>query len=393
MMQPAEKTHYRKGLALGLTMAEIFSIIVFILLLLCGILLEQQRNELDDVKADLFIARSFIEDHEPLALTEINWLDAYRELRDSLDITQKRNQYLRNENRRIEAENEVLLSSLQSSEIRSRLPQQVASYKGRLEVLKDSLGQAVEDLRRMRQRNKELENRLGDSHNLYEAAISTLERVSHLDSIQIVQHLQGTVQSDSLEEELNRARDTITKFDNLKPFRDSLDNIPTEDSLRIIATQERKRSEDYRKKTRQATRERDEAVGHATYLKGRLNQLTGGQGIDPPPCWLSGENRPEYIFRIELTNSGFQAFNLAPPSRIDDPVMSYLEAIQDGYEYAPSQFLDKTRPIYDEGRGRTNPYGPSGCRFWIRPVDKTGSSKEVFQSRNADLGRHFWYRW
>ena len=392
-MQPAEKTHYRKGLALGLTMAEIFSIIVFILLLLCGILLERQRNELDEVKADLFIARSLFESHDPLALNERNWLDAYRELQDSLAKTQKRIQSLRSENLRIEAENESLLSSLQSAEFRSRLPQQVANYKGRLEVLTDSLGQAMEDLRRMRQRNNELDNQLRVTQERYLTAIYELEKMSHLDSVQIGEQLQRTVRFDSLEEALHQARDIITDFYNLQTFSDSLEKISAEDSLRTIAMRERKRSEDYLNQVTRATREREEAVNRATLREKQLSQLTGGRGIDPPPCWLNEDERPEYILRIELTNDGFQTFNIAPSHRSNDPVMVYLLAIQDGYEYSPSQFLDKTRPIYDEGRGRTNSYGPGGCRFWIRPVDNTGSSKEVFQSRNADLGRHFWYRW
>ena len=392
-MQPAEKTHYRRGLALGLTMAEIFSIIVFILLLLCGILLERQRDELDDVKADLFIAKAFVENHDPLALNESNWLDAYRELQDTLSKTQKIIQSLQSENRRVKAENESLRSSLQSAEFRSQLPEKVASYKGELEVLTDSLGQAMDDLRRIRQQNNELDNQLRDSRNRYMTAVSELERMSHLDSIQIGAQLQRTVRSDSLEEALNQARDIITKFYDLQTFSDSLENISTEDSLQSIAMQERKRSQAYQNQATRATREREEAVNRATLREEQLNQLTGGRGIDPPPCWLNEENRPEYILRIELTNNGFQTFNIAPLHRTNDPVMLYLAAIQDGFEYTPTQFLDKTRPIYDEGRGRTNSYGPSGCRFWISPVDKTGSSKEVFQSRNADLGRHFWYRW
>ena len=334
-MQLAEKTHYRKGLALGLTMAEIFSIIVFMLL--------------------------------------------YRELQDSLDKTQKRIQSLQSENGRIEAENESLRSSLQSAEFRSRLPEKVASYKGKLNVLTDSLGQAMEDLRRIRQRNNELDNQLRDSQNRYMTAISELERMSHLDSIQIGEQLQRTVRFDSLEEALNQTRGIITRFYNLQIFGDSLENISTEDSLRTISVKERERSQAYIGQVTRATREREEAVNRAKLREEQLEQLMGGRGIDPPPCWLSKEKRPEYILRIELTNNGFQTFNIAPSHHIDDPVMVYLAAIQDGYEYTPSQFLDKTRPIYDEGRGRTDSYGPSGCRFWIRPVDKTGSSKEVFR--------------
>ncbi len=75
----------------------------------------------------------------------------------------------------------------------------------------------------------------------YIAAMSKLERISHLDSIQIVEHLQQTVQVDSLEKALNEARDIISDFYNLEIFKDSLEDISSEDSLRIEAVKERKK--------------------------------------------------------------------------------------------------------------------------------------------------------
>lgn len=392
-MQPAEKTHYRKGLALGLTMAEIFSVIVFILLLLCGILLQRQGDELDDVKADLSIAKSFVERQDPLSLNEINWLDAYRTLQDSLNRKQQRVRALRSDNLRLEAENESLRNSLESAEFRSQLPERVASYKGQLEVLSDSLEQTLNTLRKAEQRNNELEDQLSNSNTLYMAALSELENMSHFGSPHISEQLQQTIRVDSLEEALDQTRDIIADFYTRETFKDSLKNISIEDSLKTIAMQERRRSQAYRNQVTQATREREEAVSRAALREEQLSELMGGRGIDPPPCWLSGENKPEHILRIELTNNGFQIFKIAPRHRIDDPVVSHLTTIQEGHEYTPSEFLNKTRPIYDEGRSRTISSGPSGCRFWILPVDKTGSIKEVFRLREADLGRHFWYRW
>ena len=52
-MLPAEKTHYRKGLALGMTLAEIFCVVVFVLLLACAVLLVSQGAKLTDARADL----------------------------------------------------------------------------------------------------------------------------------------------------------------------------------------------------------------------------------------------------------------------------------------------------------------------------------------------------
>lgn len=374
-------------------MAEIFSIIVFILLLVCAILLEQERHELDDVKTDLSIARSFVEQQDPMALDDVNWLDTYRALQDSLGKTLERVQSLHSDSLRMRGENETLRSSLESAEFRSRLPETVANQRGQLEVLENSLRQAAESLQETEDLNRELERLLLDTRTLYMAAVSELERLRHLDSTRIGEQLQRIVRVDSLEEALNQARDAIANLHELQPFRDSLEDTSPEDSLRNIAIHERKRSEAYRDQAMRATREREEAVGRAELREEQLNQLTGGRGIDPPPCWLNEERRPEYILRIELTNNGFRLFKIAPPRHSDDNVMPHLATIQQDREYPPSQFLAMTRPIYEEGLRRTKSFGPRGCRFWVRPVDSTGSSKEVFQRREADLGKHFWFRW
>ena len=54
---PAEKKHYRKGLTLGLTIAETFSIVVFILLLACTVLLRFEQLQRDDAEAERDTAR------------------------------------------------------------------------------------------------------------------------------------------------------------------------------------------------------------------------------------------------------------------------------------------------------------------------------------------------
>lgn len=83
-MLPAEKTHYRRGLTLGLTLAEVFTIIVFILLITCTVLLRsvgQERDEAererDKAETDLTLARDMLRGEE-------SWLDAdawYSEVR------------------------------------------------------------------------------------------------------------------------------------------------------------------------------------------------------------------------------------------------------------------------------------------------------------------------
>ena len=73
--------------------------------------------------------------------------------------------------------------------------------------------------------------------------------------------------------------------------------------------------------------------------------------------------------------------------------MRHVAAIEEGREYDPATFLRLTLPFYEIGVSRTEPSGPLGCRFWIRPADLTGDRKEVFRERESQLWRRFWFRW
>jgi len=136
-------------------------------------------------------------------------------------------------------------------------------------------------------------------------------------------------------------------------------------------------------------------IGRAEYRETQLQQLRRGSGIDPPPCWMDGEGNPEYIFRIEVSDRGMRLFRALPADRLgSDPEAAGLaDRIEEGRVYAPTEFLRVTRPFYALGTSRTEAFGSMGCRFWIRPVDRTGNRKDVFQERQRQLWRRFWFRW
>ena len=77
----------------------------------------------------------------------------------------------------------------------------------------------------------------------------------------------------------------------------------------------------------------------------------------------------------------------------DPEAARHSAGIEEGREYSPAEFLRVTQPFYALGVSRTDAFGAMGCRFWIRPVDRTGDRKEVFQERQQALWRRFWFRW
>lgn len=127
------------------------------------------------------------------------------------------------------------------------------------------------------------------------------------------------------------------------------------DSLGAGLDESRFREDTLRSRVWDAQRERDDAVGRAEYREAQLERLSRGSGVDPPPCWLDAEGNPEHLFRIELTDRGMRIFKIAPRHRITGD--------------------------------------PEAARYWIRPVDRTGDRKAVFQERRRALWRRFWFRW
>ncbi|MCY3610022.1 MAG: hypothetical protein OXH51_00595 [Gemmatimonadetes bacterium] len=404
-MLPAEKKHYRKGLALGLTLAETFSIVVFILLLACAVLLRFEQFQRDTAEAQLDTARVDLHLTQELLNTEtVSWSNAdawyeyARQLRDTVEALQARV---------VDAERARDHASIRAAQADSLLadngvPEEFADRAARLAGERDSLrAAATESDRRLRDATAlrdSLAQHLADTERVADELRDGLAGADGLTPEEAEAIIGQAARSADLRDSLDAARRTIGALDQeLRATREEILADPDSlvDSLRAGLNESRFREDTLRSRVWDAERERDDAVGRAEYREAQLEQLRQGIGIDPPPCWLDGEGNPEYIFRIELTDGGMRLFGIAPGHRItgDPDATRYAAAIEEGREYAPAEFLRLTQPFYSLGVSRTQAFGPMGCRFWIRPVDRTGDRKDIFQERQDQLWRRFWFRW
>ena len=408
-MLPAEKKHYRKGLTLGLTLAETFSIVVFILLLACAVLLrfeQHQRDtaqaELDTARVDLRITQEMLNTETPSWSNADAWYEYARTLRDTVEVLQARAE---------EAERERDLARLRAAEADSVLASngvedEVVDRAARLAAERDSLQQAAADSERSLLEatalRDSLAQRLAGAEQVAEQLRDGLAGSNGLTPEEAGEIVAQAARAEGLRDSLDIARRTIGTLDQeLRYTREQLsaDRDSLVDSLRADLSESRFREDTLRSRIWAAERERNDAVGRAEYREAQLQQLRRGSGIDPPPCWLDGEGNPEYIFRIELTDEGMRIFKIAPAHRIgrgarsDPEATRYAAALEEGRLYGPAEFLRVTRPFYAEGVSRTEAFGAMGCRFWIRPVDRTGDRKEVFQERQEQLWLRFWFRW
>ena len=333
-MLPAEKTHYTKGLALGLTLAETFSIVVFILLLACAVLLNFEKGKRAEAEQSLEDARidgRFMQGMLGLGPLDWGsagvWYDYARELREQIDSLRSR--LGPEDTTSVNPERPGPLEPPSSEEPGDLINPDAAALRDSVDALRRVISYLDQMLRDMEERAK-------------------------ADTDSLVKNLQ-----DSL---------------GTKGFREDTLQGKIGDLEQALA----------------------DARAWALFLENLLMQYRQGIGIDPPPCWLdSTSSRPEYIFRVDLTNSGMRLFNIAPEHRRErDPdAFSYAAQIEEGREYSPTEFLQLTLPFRRLGVNRTEVFGPTGCRYWIRPVDLTGDRKDIFVERRDQLSRRFWFRW
>lgn len=404
-MLPAERTHYRKGLALGLTLAETFSIVVFILLLACAVLLGRVRLQRDAAEAGRDTARvDLLMTREMMRADSMSWgnADAWYQYARELG-TQLETERMRAE----EAESDLARAQARAAEAERLLAdggagEEVAERVGDLAAEVDELRDSVAESERRYEEAAAVRDSLASEAELArrvgEALGEDVSGLMDLSPEEAAEIVERAARAASLEDSLATARRTIGALDReLRSVEDLLaaDTGSVIDSLRDDLAASRFREDTLRGRIGDAERERDDAVGRAQYRETQLEQLRQGRGIDPPPCWLDADGDPEYIFRVELADPGMTLFNIAPAHRVESDVeaTALASVIVDGRSYPPSEFLRLTLPLQALGRSRTEAFGPAGCRFWIRPVDRTGDRKEVFQERQEQLWRRFWFRW
>ena len=408
---PAEKTHYRKGLTLGLTLAETFSIVVFILLLACAALLRFEQLQRDGAEAqrdtarvDLLITQEMVRSDSMSWGSANAWFERSRELVREKEIVQLRAEQAERDLATATARAAEAESQLQSGGSSEEVVQRLGEQAEQMRALEDSLARSRTEQERADARADSLAEQAAASADSLErqAAVSeflepigrAVEEYGSVGPEEAEQVIDQAARAERLEDSLSLARRTISALDSaLQDAQDVLlDDASTAlDSLRAS----RLEAGALRDRTTQAEQERDDALGRANYLQTQVEQLRQGTGIDPPPCWLDRDGDPEYIFRVELTDRGMRLFNISPERRTetDLEVSRHAAAIEEGRVYDAATFLRLTLPFYEIGVSRTVPFGPMGCRFWIRPVDHTGDRKEVFQERQQQLWRRFWFRW
>lgn len=395
-----------------MTLAELFSVIVFILLLIAAFFLnsasaarEEAEAERDEALVDRDIIRGLVADSggESFADADV-WIDQTLRLREDTLRLKRQLDFARE---RAEAAMErlgALGDSAADADGESDLRREVAE----LRVARDSVIAERDEARRRADeadaRAREDEARGATERSLAEAARQLLGSDARLSPEEADSVVIWAARAALLRDSLAAARRAMAeRLNELRELRREYSDSGTIDSLRqelsrwnadVSLLNELRKSVAVADSGRErAERDRDQAIERAEYREQEIARLSAGGGIDPPPCW-STNGRPEYIFRVTLTDLGYRMAIVAPPGRwTQDPDASALaDAVEEGSDLTPAGFSSVAMPLYRLGAGRTETWGPRGCRYYVEVIDGTGTDKEVYKNRMQLLESYFFYR-
>lgn len=413
-MLPAEKTHYRKGLALGLTLAETFSVVVFILLLACAVLLRREQDrrnsaeaQRDTARIDLYIAKEMMVSDSISWANADAWFEYARELRQELDSMNRRTSSAERERNEAVAQAAAARALLDSAGIQPNLADSLFSQAARLKTMDDSLLVTDEARSAAEAQRDSLAGRVQDLKKLSDLVQTGIAEQRGLSLDQAAAIAEKAAQAERFADSLNAARRAIRDLDTqVRAAATRVGGDPLLDSLRRRIRNLQISEDTLLSKIRSGIETPSTSSGDPLLdsLRQQVRDLQISEdtllyklrsGIEPPPCWMDADDNPEYVFQVELIDEGMRLSHIAPRHRAEQDVeaMGYARQIEEGGEYSPADFERLTRPFLDLGIRRTQDFGPKGCRFWVHAVDRTGARKDIFKARLSQLERHFYKRW
>lgn len=393
-MMHAEHMFFRRGLALGMTLAEMFTVVVFVLLLLSAVLLRRTGESRDEAQAKLLIATEMMQGDTISWANADAWYEEAARRRSELDsvraFAERTERELLRQRARAEKAEELLANG--AGEDALAMAEQVA-------VLRDSVDRTAEQLRQAETQRDSLGRRLRETEPIVQALGDALAGQHNVPAETAAQMMQQASRADRLERELNDAHRTINALDDAR--REAESHMPSDvkvaDSLRREvrrahgeATQARERADSLARRISVVGRERDQAQGRLETIERELESLR--MGIDPPPCWVDERDEPEPIFAVTLTNQGVRTVLTAGDHRLSDDVINFARAFENHHVYPARDFRDLAMPIYSTGVRRTAEFGPRGCRFYVELFDETSDDTAYRVLLETIEGVFFYWR-
>jgi len=357
----ADEREQRKGLVLGLTLAEVLLLLLFLLMLALGwrmALFEKQASDEHDkaqaVAAELIRLKATLGSLSPL-LEELKAkagldLKTVQELADRI----ARADALADENTKLKQENSALTATLNNTKLIGLDPM-------KLNAIKDALAAAAKinpsDPPEVLTRAVEVLRRLGTETKPDQVA-GLSELVAIHEKLKALEKALGAavaINPNDPVEAIERALEVLKRAGpDTQP-----DQITPTDQVAAMKSQ--------------STRLRQE----------RDNLMRQGKGLTYPSCWMTTKGYTEYIFDIIIRDGGLIVQD-ATPSRADDPDMKRLGTFARNELINEGLFKSATLDLYQHSK-------ELNCRYYAIIRDGTEpTSKERYIALRNLVEDHFY---
>jgi hypothetical protein len=120
----------------------------------------------------------------------------------------------------------------------------------------------------------------------------------------------------------------------------------------------------------------------STALDGAKKQL--GNGLVYPSCFRNSNGRTQFVFEVEFDESSVVMQALAVPGNEDKKRVAPFGRISTGIKLSPAQFTEATKPLFDWSKQEE-------CRFFVRIYDLTRpENKDVYKQMMKTVENHFY---
>jgi hypothetical protein len=122
------------------------------------------------------------------------------------------------------------------------------------------------------------------------------------------------------------------------------------------------------------------------YRRERDNLMRSGRGSTFPSCWITDRGETEYIFDVSIRDTGVVVKDMSPAYRRSDQSWKLLDAFARDTEIPETRFRNATAKLYNWSHEKD-------CRFFVTMRDQTGpTSKDRYKSLRNLVEQHFYVR-
>ncbi|MDB5579937.1 MAG: hypothetical protein JWR80_5113 [Bradyrhizobium sp.] len=311
----SDEREHRRGLVLGLTLAEVLLLLMFLLLLALGSKVERYRLEAESSQDELKQANAAIETLKPLQ-------EALSRADGSLNSV-------------------------------NELVQRLA----RLKSLEARVAQLNEDNSALSAQANALKSLGKDAESKLKKMADVLNRAAQLDP-----NDPAAVVTKSLD--ILARLGAATRPEQVRPLSEMIADGDQKQRASLIEA------------------DRDK-------IKLQLeSMIRSGNGLTFPPCWIAQNGQTEYIYDVTTRDGGLIVRDVTPQSRLNDPALKFIDAMQKGSLISETTFNKATARLFAYGKQQSPP-----CRFYTTLRDETGpQSKERYKQLRTSVENHFYIR-